>query len=122
MLYPLILLFFPVQLMAQDNAQADWTRLKEQWGQVLFCQAIYKMPEVKTRLYSFDVEQCNKAGQIMVDAVAGYPEQARVQMKAEAEQHAYLLSRNTSEPYYAVVGCREYCRELSENKGLQDDR
>lgn len=108
--------------MAQDNAQAEWTRLKEQWGQVLFCQAIYKMPEVKTRLYSFDVEQCNTAGQIMVDAVAGYPEQARVQMKAEAEQHAYLLSRNTSEPYHSVVGCREYCRQLSENKGLQDDR
>ena len=121
MLCPLILLFFPLQLIAQDDAQADWTRLKEQWGQVLFCQAIYKMPEVKTRLYSFDIEQCNTAGQLMVDAVAGYTEQARVQMKAEAEQHAYLLSRNTSEPYHSVVGCREYCRELSENKELQDD-
>ena len=121
MLCPLILLLFPVQLIAQDNYQADWTRLKEHWGQVLFCQAIYKMPEVKTRLYSFDVEQCNKAGQLMVEAVAVYPEQGRVQMKAEAEQHAFLLSRNTSEPYHSVVACREFCRELVEDKGLQDD-
>lgn len=118
---PLALLFLPVQSIAQDSAQDDWTRLKEQWGQVLFCQAIYKMPEVKTRLYSFDVEQCDKAGQLMVEAVAGYPPQGRVQMKAEAEQHAVLLSRNTSEPYHSVVACREYCRELAEGKGLQDD-
>lgn len=118
---PLTLLLFPVQLIAQDNDQADWTSLKEQWGQVLFCQAIYKMPEVKTRLYSFDVEQCNQAGQLMVDKVAVYPEQDRVRMKTEAEQHAFLLSRNTSEPYHAVVGCREYCSEFAEEKGFQDE-
>jgi len=121
LLCTLVLLLSPIELIAQDDAQPDWTRTKEQWGQVLFCQAIYKMPEVKTRLYSFDVEQCNKAGQLMLEAVAGYPEQGRVQMRAEAEQHAFLLSRNTSEPYHSVVACREYCRGLVENKSLQDD-
>ena len=122
LLCPLTLLVLPVQLTAQDDTQHNWTRFKEKWGQVLFCQAIYKMPEVKTRLYSFDIEQCDKAGQLAVEMVAGYTEQSQLRMKAEAEQHAYLLSQNTSEPYHSVVACREYCRELVENQGTQDDR
>ena len=107
--------------MAEEQAQLSWTEFKDQWGQVLFCQAIYRMPEVKTRLYDFDVEQCNKAGQIMMDAVAGYSSQDQASMKSQAEQHAYLLSRNTSEPYHSVVACREFCNKLIENRGLQVD-
>ncbi len=113
----MLLLLFPVPLLAQDDAQLNWIETKDQWGQVLFCQAIYKMPEVKTRLYGFDVEQCDKAGQLMMDVTARYSKQDQEQMKTQAEQHAYLLSRNTSEPYHSVVACREYCRELIENQG-----
>ena len=121
MLCTMLVVFFPVPLVAQDDAQLIWTGIKDQWGQVLFCQAIYKMPEVKTRLYSFDIEQCDKAGQLMMETVAGYSEQDQVQMKSQAEQHAFMLSRNTSEPYHSVVACREYCRELVENRGPQID-
>lgn len=117
----ILAVFSPVQLMAEEQAQLSWTEFKDQWGQVLFCQAIYRMPEVKTRLYGFDVEQCNKAGQIMMDAVAGYSSQDQASMKAQAEQHAYLLSRNTSEPYHSVVACREFCNKLIENRGSQVD-
>jgi hypothetical protein len=112
-----LLFLFPVPLVAQDDAQLNWTETKDQWGQVLFCQAIYKMPEVKTRLYDFDVEQCDKAGQLMMDVTARYSKQDQEQMKTQAEQHARLLSRNTSEPYHSVVACREYCRELIEKQG-----
>ncbi|MDX2481495.1 MAG: hypothetical protein QNK24_14320 [Desulfuromusa sp.] len=113
----MLLVLFPVPLVAQDDAQLNWIETKDQWGQVLFCQAIYKMPEVKTRLYGFDVEQCDKAGQLMMDVTAKYSKQDQEQMKTQAEQHAYLLSRNTSEPYHSVIACREYCRELIENQG-----
>lgn len=116
-----LLILFPIALVAQDDAQLKWIETKDQWGQVLFCQAIYKMPEVKTRLYSFDVEQCDKAGQLMIDEVGRYSKQAQVQMKAQAEQHAFLLSRNTSEPYHSVAACREYCKELVENQGSVSD-
>ena len=119
MLCTTIMVLFPVPLVAQDDAQLNWIETKDQWGQVLFCQAIYKMPEVKTRLYSFDVEQCDRAGQLMMDVTARYSKQE--QMKTQAEQHAWLLSRNTSEPYHSVVACREYCRELLENQGSNDD-
>jgi hypothetical protein len=116
MLCTTLLVLFPVPLVAQDDAQLNWVETKDQWGQVLFCQAIYKMPEVKTRLYSFDVEQCNKAGQLMLDVTASYSKQDQEQMKTQAEQHAWLLSRNTSEPYHSVVACREYCSELIANQ------
>jgi len=116
-----LLILFPVTLVAQDDAQLKWIETKDQWGQVLFCQAIYKMSEVKTRLYSFDVEQCEKAGQLMINEASRYPKQGQVQMKAQAEQHAFLLSRNTSEPYHSVVACREYCKELVENQGSISD-
>ena len=121
MLCTALLVLLPVSLVAQDDSQLHWTETKDQWGQVLFCQAIYKMPEVKTRLYEFDVEQCEKAGQLMIDEVARYPKQDQVQMKAQAEQHAFLLSRNTSEPYHSVVACREFCRELVENQDSISD-
>jgi len=117
----MLLVFFPVSLIAQDDTQLNWTGTRDQWGQVLFCQAIYKMPEVKTRLYSFDIEHCDKAGQLMMDVVSGYSTKDQALMKAEAEQHAYLLSRNTSEPYHSVVACREYCRELVDKQGPQND-
>ena len=113
----ILLVLFPVPLIAEDDAQLNRVETKDQWGQVLFCQAIYKMPEVKTRLYGFDVEQCDKAGQLMMDITASYSKQDQKQMKTQAEQHAWLLSRNTSEPYHSVVACREYCRELIENQG-----
>ena len=121
MLCTTLLLLLPIALVAQDDSQVNWTETKDQWGQVLFCQAIYKMPEVKTRLYEFDVEQCDKAGQLMMSKAGRYQKQGQVQMKAQAEQHAFLLSRNTSEPYHSVVACREFCRELVENQGSISD-
>lgn len=116
-----LLVLLPVSLVAQDDSQLNWIETRDQWGQVLFCQAIYKMPEVKTRLYEFDIEQCEKAGQLMIDEVGRYPQQGQVHMKAQAEQHAFLLSRNTSEPYHSVVACREFCRELVEKQDSISD-
>jgi len=117
-----LLVLLPVPLVAQDGSQLNWTETKDQWGQVLFCQAIYKMPEVKPRLYDFDIEQCDKAGQLMLDEIGKYPKQGQVQIRTQAEQHAFLLSRNTSEPYHSVAACREFCLELVENQDLNSDR
>jgi len=89
------------------------------WGQVLFCQGIYKMPGVRTRLYDFDIEHCNRAGRLVTQVVAKYPKQEREQLKSQAERHAVRLSHNTSEPYHSVPACRAYCRELAE---IQDKR
>jgi len=116
---PLIL--FSASLIAQDDGPPDWTMTKDQWGQVMFCQRIYKMSEVKPRLYGFDIEQCDKAEQLVMDVVTGFSKQDQVQMKAQAEQHAYRLSYNTSEPYLSVVGCREYCRQLAETKDSRNE-
>ena len=116
-----LLILGPLTLFAQENNQAEWVKTRDQWGQVLFCQAIYKMPEVQTRLYAFDVEQCEEAGQIMTEVVARYSIKDQQQLKAQAERHAYRLSHNTTEPYHSVVGCREYCRELVENQGPVDE-
>jgi len=106
-------------LLALDVDQPDWTETKEEWGQVLFCQRIYKMPEVLPRLYSFDIEHCERAGQLMTDVVSKYTKQEQVQLKNQAERHAVALSHNTSEPYHSVAACRTYCRELAE---IQDKR
>jgi len=106
-------------LAALDVDQLNWTETKAKWGQVLFCQRIYKMPEVQSRLYSFDVEQCDSAGQLMTGVVAKYSKQQQVHLKTQAEQHAVALGRNTREPYHSVAACREYCRELAD---IQDKR
>ena len=117
-----LLILITAPLAAQDADPLSWTEIKDKWGQVLFCQRIYRMPEVKTRLYSFDIEQCDKAGQLALDIIARYSKQEQVQLKNQAELHAARLSQNTSEPYQAVPACREYCLELSEIQDKRSDR
>jgi hypothetical protein len=114
-----LLVFLCAPVAAQDVDLRSWTKTKEQWGQVLFCQRIYKLAEVKSRLYSFDIEHCDKAGQLIADKVTKYSEQAKMELKTQSEQHATLLSLNTSEPYHSVTACRAYCSELAE---IQDKR
>ena len=118
-LFAMLLVLFSSPLIAQDNDPLDWTETKDQWGQVMFCQLIYKMPEVRPRLYSFDIESCDKAGQLMTDVVSRYSKQDQVQIKAQAERHAYRLGHNTSEPYHSVPACRDFCGELAT---IQDKR
>ena len=118
----IFLFLFSVPLAAQELDSSNWTQTKDRWGQVLFCQLIYKMPEVQTRLYSFDMEQCDMAGQRVADVVATYSGQDQLRIKAQAEQHAYRLAQNTSEPYHSVAACREYCRGLVETQESLNDR
>jgi hypothetical protein len=99
---------------AVDIDQISETEFKEKWGQVIFCQSIYKMPEVKPRLYSFDLEQCDAAGQLALELLAKYPPEKQRALKLQAENHARALSLNTNEPYHAVGACREYCQKVSE--------
>jgi hypothetical protein len=119
MLITTLLVLFSAPLTAQDAESLDWTTTKDKWGQLILCQRIYKMPEVKPRLYSFDIEQCDKAGQLVVDVISKYSKQEQAQLKNQAERHAFMLSENTSEPYHSVPACREYCGKLAE---IQDKR
>lgn len=119
MLITTLLVLFSAPLAAQDAQSLDWTTAKDKWGQLILCQRIYKMPEVKTRLYSFDIEQCDKAGKLVIDVISKYSKQEQAQLKNQAERHAFMLSRNTSEPYQSVPACREYCGKLAE---IQDKR
>jgi len=109
-------------VVALDADQLGWTETKEKWGQVLFCQRIYKMPEVQSRLYSFDVEQCDSAGQLVMAVVAKYSEQQKMQLQQQAEQHAVALGYNTREPYHSVAACREYCRKLADIQDKFNDQ
>ena len=120
-IFTTLLVLVSVPAIARDFDQLDWTEIKDKWGQLIFCQRIYKMPEVKPRLYSFDFEQCDKAGQLVTDIVAKYSKQEQVQLRNQAEQHAIKLSYNTSEPYHSVAACREYCRELAEKQDTRND-
>ena len=101
-------------LSAVDIEQLSVTEFKQKWGQVIFCQTIYKMPEVKPRLYDFDLEQCNDAGQLALQVLNQYPADRRAALRLKAENHARAISLNTNEPYQAVPACREYCQKLSE--------
>jgi hypothetical protein len=113
---------FAMPLAAQDVDQLNWTETKEKWGQVIFCQRIYKMPEVQSRLYSFDIEQCDSAGQLMLNVVTRYSQSQQTQLKNQAEQHAVALSHNTREPYHSVAACRDYCRKLAEIQDKDNDQ
>jgi len=116
------LLLFSTPLAAVDVENLDWTGAREKWGQVIFCQRIYKMPEVQSRLYSFDIEQCNSAGQSMRNVVARYSESQQLQLKNQAEQHAVALGYNTQEPYHSVAACREFCSEMAETQDKNDEQ
>lgn len=87
----------------------------------MFCKRIYTMPEVKPRLYSFDTQACNNAGQVIADTVGRYTVQEQNQLKSQAERHAVKLSYNTSEPYHSVPACREYCSELAKTREERND-
>jgi hypothetical protein len=117
-----LLIFPPSPLLALDIDQLSWDETREEWGQVMFCQRIYKLPGVTSRLYDFDVEHCDKAGQLMLNAAAKYSQQDQVQLKNQAERHAFSLSRNTTEPYHSVPACRSYCRELADKLDKQNER
>jgi hypothetical protein len=106
---------------ARGADEPGGVRLKDQWGQLLFCKRIYTMPEVQTRLYSFDTEACNTAEQVIAGRVSQFSVQEQGRLKNQAEQHAVKLSYNTSEPYLSVPACRKYCNELAKTRENQDD-
>jgi len=116
-----LLVLFSTPLAAKDVDQLDWTGIREEWGQVIFCQRIYKMAEVKPRLYSFDIEHCDKARLLMTDIVTKYSKEQQVELKNQAETHSVLLSRNTSEPYQSVTACRAFCKELADTQDKRND-
>jgi len=120
-MFILLLVSFSTTSTAGDINQLGRTETMETWGQVLFCQGIYKMPEVRSRLYDFDIEHCNQAGQLVTQVLAKYPKQEQEQLRSQAERHAVRLSRNTSEPYHSVPACRAYCRELAESRDKRND-
>ena len=122
LLFTMLLVSFSTSLAALDIDQIDRTETIKKWGQVIFCQRIYKMPEVRSRLYDFDIEHCEKAGLLMSEVTAKYPMQEQQQLKYQAEKHAVALSRNTSEPYHSVAACRAYCRELTEIQDKRNER
>lgn len=105
-----------------DVDQLSSTEIYQKWGQVLFCERIYKMPEVRSRLYDFDVEHCEQATKLVADVISKYSQQDQEQLKILAERHAGLLSRNTSEPYKSVPACREYCRKVAEVQEERNDQ
>lgn len=116
-----ILSLFSAQVLAQDVDQLDLTQTIEKWGQLVFCQRIYKSPSVKPRLYDFDIESCNKAGLLVTDVISKYSTQDQNKIKNLAEQHAARLSYNTSDPYKAVPACREYCSKLVKIREERND-
>jgi hypothetical protein len=115
----LLLIAFP--LVAQNADELSWTETKDKWGQLMFCQRIYKLPEVQTRLYSFDTEECDKAAELVSEVISKYSTQEQAQLKNQAEKHAYRLSRNTNEPYHAVGACRQYCGKLAAIRDKRND-
>ena len=118
----LVLVLFSTSLAALDVEQLNKTETIKKWGQVILCQRTYKMPEVRSRLYDFDVEHCDQAGLLMSELTAKYPKQEQEQLKYQAERHAAAISLNTSEPYHSVPACRTYCRELAEIRDKRNDR
>lgn len=121
LLSTILLVLFSTSLAALDVEQLNKTETVKKWGQVIFCQRTYKMPEVRTRLYDFDVEHCDKAGLLMSELTAKYPKQEQEQLRYQAEKHAVAISRNTSEPYHSVPACRTYCRDLTEIRNKRND-
>jgi len=113
----------PQATIPQVNVeQLSATETYQKWGQVLFCQRIYTLPEVKSRLYDFDVEHCDQAAQLAVDVISKYSTKDQEQLKIRAERHATALSHNTSEPYHSVGACREYCRKLAEFRQQRNEQ
>ncbi len=108
----ILLYTFASTLAAADIDQLSRIELKDKWGQVLFCQQIYKMPEVMPRLYDFDTEQCDSAALLVGDLASKHSTQEQQILKAQAENHAIALSYNTSEPYLSVPACRQFCLKL----------
>ena len=96
------------------DKENDSSLLMEKWGQLMLCQRIYQMPEVRTRLYDFDLDRCNGAEQAIIRWASRYNTQEQSAIRLQAERHARSLSYNTSEPYHSVPACREYCTELAE--------
>lgn len=108
----LILSVSPITTGADDLTTADG--LAKQWGQLMLCQRIYRMPEVTSRLYDFDLERCNSAEMVIMDIASRYVVREQKIIKLHAERHARSLSYNTSEPYHSVPACREYCKALAQ--------
>lgn len=120
-LLSLFLVMASASLPAQDQGQPEWLRIRDQLAQVMFCQLIYKMPDVKPRLYDFDIEQCDLAAQSMADIIARYPERDQAELRAQSKQHAYHLVHNAADPYLSVAACRVYCLDVTKDQDTLHD-
>ena len=116
-----LLVLFSSSIAAKEAGSPGWTEASEKLGRVLFCQRIYKRPEVRPRLYSFDIEHCEKARLYMTDVMSKYSIQEQADLEKQAEQHATQLSRNTAEPYHSVSACRTFCQALAEIQDTLND-
>lgn len=126
-IFCLLLALFSTSIAFGDEPKVDVdqlssTEIYQKWGQVIFCERIYKMPEVRSRLYDFDVQHCEQATKLVADVISKYSQQDQAQLNGLAERHARLLSRNTTEPYKSVPACREYCRKVAEFQEERNDQ
>ena len=90
----MVLVFFSSPSWALDVDQLNGTETLEKWGQT---------------------------SQLMQGVSGKYLPQELLQLKNQADRHAFLLSGNTAEPYHSVLACRSYCKEVIDTLGQQND-
>ncbi len=94
------------------------TELVDTWGSVLYCQGIYKEPDVRGRIYAGDLQACDKSDRLLRWlAEANYSQSERKMLEQGTSRRAAAIRYNTRSVQDAVTACRQLCRGLS---GLYD--
>jgi len=89
--------------------------LIDDWGSVIYCQAIYEEPDVRGRIYPGDHEACGRAYDLMVYRVkSSYTPREGQEIAQNAARRATAIRHNTRSVQEAIAACRHQCRAFSE--------
>lgn len=99
---------------AGDELPGTPAEIQDVWSSVFYCQEIYQEPEVKDRIYTGDLESCEKSDQLMRWLVSRrYSAKDRQLLEQNARSKSRAIRYNTRSVQEAITACRQQCRQYS---------
>ena len=99
---------------AGDELPKTPTEIQDAWSSILYCQAIYQEPDVKSRIYAGDLESCEKSDALIRWSISRqYSPQDRQILERNARNKSTAIRYNTRNVQEAIMACRQQCRQYS---------
>ena len=103
-------------VVAEETARMNPEQIRENWGQVMYCQSAYRNPANQGRVYEYDITQCKAADQYMREVVSVYNETGRKNLRDASVNRMTDIQYSTRDITWVLNACRETCSRLALNR------